>query len=619
MGSEEVSSAPREQIPVALALSLEAPQPQTKADVGSIEELANTAQFRGMDAVRVLPFGVKRAVKADDESVGVPRVLPAITSSQDSQAYDGTYYHSGLIKNNRAHLYSNAEMALPRGTASVLVYGQAPSVPAGSELLSKQLNGSLVESGWENPSEMRDADVLKFSPDPIYSGTLPSAAKSIADILSAIVLDASYTQVYYYYRNGVWQTAQTIVRWDDASLGSSFLKGCFDDFSGGGRQITGAGKNVENLIASLYRLMQSYESFDDTPFYHTVEGVEYKAVLTNGGEDTFTWSHLYNGLRDAILDAIHFQQTAGNISIATGGNVTFQNPSLSQYPTQLGLPAGCAVLRWTGAQFIAVAEGLEGIAPMDRFCFMPSLYYFVNSTLRTSPDEEIYREYTSEVSDWSILLNKYQLGTEVTRSTRAVALDSPLQYACSMFVADITASSRYLPDADGDGATSCDASGTHFPVTGVIIGGQFRQNFDFSADTSPGNAEYFLYDSQISGVYLTTTESADFRTLVLPTPPGEDIYFFLELRNDSGAPFYGAEGIVMAGSYFYLAGKLEMPSSGEHPSVFTQDHYTAVKCTVKSLENAHVAIPDLGEAQLTMGVQCETSWQMAASSFVVLD
>ena len=106
---------------------------------------------------------------------------------------------------------------------------------------------------------------------------------------------------------------------------------------------------------------------------------------------------------------------------------------------------------------------------------------------------------------------------------------------------------------------------------------------------------------------------------MLKTPVDREVYFYLELRNDSGATFSGAEGMIYPGNYFYLAGKLVKPADSPFPSIFLQDHYTTTRCVVSSLENAHIAIPELDNPQLVMGVQTTLNWIMAASSYVVLD
>ena len=197
-----------------------------------------------------------------------------------------------------------------------------------------------------------------------------------------------------------------------------------------------------------------------------------------------------------------------------------------------------------------------------------------------------------------------------------------------MLVVTIKAGKQMLPDNDASALTYCLAEGKNFPVTGIIVGGQYRQKYDFTPDAT--TTEYYMYDDQMPQdnnhkpkVFLTTEKSEEIRTLVFPTIIASDVYFFLEFRNDSGEPFTGAEGIIMPGSHFYLAGKLEKPSATDIAeglkSVIMPDHFTTVNCVVSTMENAHISVPELGNPQLALGLQTETSWINSAASYIVLD
>ena len=282
-----------------------------------------------------------------------------------------------------------------------------------------------------------------------------------------------------------------------------------------------------------------------------------------------------------------------------------------------GLPAGAAVLRWNGIRYVVVSESLDGIAAMDHYCYMPPLYYFVNTTISTSSNVDVAKWYTSETSSWDQIVGTYRQGKVVNEATRSVALDCPMQFAVAQLSATVKATASLLPDNDDDARTNCSVSGTNFPVTGILIGSQHQQTFDFVP--VPTSEEYYLYDNQFTGIYLTTTESPVFRSLVLPVPAGEDVYIFLELRNDSGATFTGAEGLILPGNYFYLAGKLDKSEDPAFPQVFMSDHITTARFIISSFENAHVAVPEMSDPTLVMGVQTTVNWIMAASSYVVLD
>lgn len=588
----------------------------TKADYVAVTELASTPAFRGMEYVRVVPFESTTSVSPDDMSLAGCNVLPSINDDSDLLAStDGSSYHKGLIRNNNAHLYPGADATLPSGTSTVLVYGRAVPVEATTPLEDMRFNGALIEAGFSN-NRMTASD-LTFSPYPILtSAELPAAAQSIADILNAIAQDAAFPQSYYYLRNGVYYSAQMEVRWDQ-NLGSAELRDAFERFTNVGQLTTGAGENVKYLLTSLYQTITQYENNDPTAYKHRIGSEEFDAVLTDGGTDPLTYSSMYTQLKDLLLSRFN-QLVQENLITITGTSVNFVSEDLRSYPVSLGLPAGAAALRWNGHKFVTVAESLDGVAPIDSYCYMPALYYYVQSTVSTSASREIYKQYTYSAQSWDQIVSQYRSGKVVVTSTKSVAIDNALEYANGLLVLTVKASQLNLPDNDGDARTTCEASGTHFPVTGIIVGSQFRQRYDFTPDPSATD-EYFSYDSKVSGVYLTTAPSAELRTLVLPTPANTDVYFFIELRNDSGSAFYGAEGIIIPGSHFYLAGKLQKPEGQSQESVFASDYFTTANCVVSTLENAHVSIPEMGDPQLLIGVQTATSWTQSAASYIILE
>jgi len=616
--SKEKENIPAEAaplVPVDLALSLQGPDEATRADVSYLTELADEPSFRGMQDIRLIPFARHGAVRADDPALSEPKSLPAILGVTDDQAYNGRQYHQGLIRNNRAHYFSDAYAILPVGTASVLVYGNGASLTGQPTPATKHLYGSLIEEGWEE-MEGRTASDIRFAPDPILSEGALVTAGEMADMLTSIAGSATYTLDYYYEKNSIWREGQVALTWN-GNIEDPTLRSLFNWFTNEGQLLTGAGGNLEYMLSVLCRRLESYSSDDTDPFTHTDGGVEYPAVLTGGDpSSTFTRAYIYEGLRDMLVGRIQALINDGTLTDDGARNLSFSDPEYQDYPTGLGLPEGAAVLRWNSLAFVPVTEGLDGIAPIDHFCYMPPLTWFVDTTLKTSNDHDIHTEYTQDKT-WEEIVSQYRIGTAVTKRTAAVVLDNPMQYATGMLVATVKASTPTLPDADGDDRTYGLATGHNFPVTGIIIGSQFRQDYAFRP--LDGESEYYLYDNRISGVYLTTTESADFRTLVLPVPTDTDVYFFLELRNDSNAAFTGADGVILPGSRFYLAGMLEKSDDPLLDRVFMQDYFTTVRCTVTSLANAHVSVPEMGQPQLALGVQTRLNWIMSASAYVVLD
>ena len=253
---------------------------------------------------------------------------------------------------------------------------------------------------------------------------------------------------------------------------------------------------------------------------------------------------------------------------------------------------------------------------------MPPLYYYVNTLVKTSYDRYIYELYGSKT--WEEILPYYSVGGIVTHDVKAIALEDPLQYACAMMVATVKASAAILKDKNGNDVS---IDNEVFPLTGVIIGGQYKQHFDFTPVTDDGDnelqEEHYLFDNHFSNLYLSTSGTDPFRTLVLPTPKDRDVYFLLEFENESGNSFVGADGVIAPDSHFYLAGKLEPPTDENRAEgldrAFMSDHYTTVSCTISSLKDAFLAVPQLGDPSLDLGVQTQLTWYFSSSSHVVLD
>ena len=114
--------------------------------------------------------------------------------------------------------------------------------------------------------------------------------------------------------------------------------------------------------------------------------------------------------------------------------------------------------------------------------------------------------------------------------------------------------------------------------------------------------------------------SAANSTLVVATPLGasQDVYVAIELLNNSNQDFIGAQGLVPAGSKFYLVGKLESNKADTQESsetvnpgkrVFYPDYTTTARLTITDLKKAYNTIPDLRTPALELGLSVDLSWQ----------
>ena len=159
-----------------------------------------------------------------------------------------------------------------------------------------------------------------------------------------------------------------------------------------------------------------------------------------------------------------------------------------------------------------------------------------------------------------------------------------------------------------------------FSVTGLLIGGQpTKVGFDFQP-TSNDAFDYTIYDKNLTGIVaMNGVASAVNYTIVLPNDKGrgvakqEKVNVAIELTNNSGVAFRGADGIIPAGGKFYLVGQLDPKDHNvtnvANPAVFMSDYMTTMNLTIKSLKSAYNTIPDLRSTKLQLGLSVDLEWQ----------
>lgn len=613
--------APGEAVPPqSLALGVGAGTPTTKANPTFIPEMLSSnanPSFRGLSNIRVIPFftGMGVKVRPTDQANGFSRLFPDIAgSATDAQVFNGHHFHDGLLVGSHAHYFSGGNALFTGGTTAMLVYARATEPELPEELLDqrihKQRYGSLIEKGWtgENNSYPTPADI-GFSPECIYGSDITVVASQMASLLTEVAsTSVSIPYVYHTFSDQDWADGYASAVWTDGNLDCPELRQAFQDFvsiaSEEHRLIPGAYVNLLWRLNSLKTFLDNFTCEDETVIMHGEKEayLSYTEKLKKG--------YVNNALRDQL-----------KVKVQTCKDAL---ASYSQYPQAYGIPSGASFLFWDGAAFQALPEALDGWIPATRYCYMPALYYYANSTLSTSYSSDIYEQYPGKT--WEQIVALYTAGKMVTKTTSAVALDTPLQFACGMLLATVQATVNPLRDRGEANAFTLDESSHDFPVTGLVLGGQYEQHYNFTPVTDDAaeevQQETFLFDANISGSYVNTAQSAPFRTLVLPTPLEREVYFYLELRNDSGQAFRGADGIIPAGSRFYLAGIIPAPSqediAGGVNRVFMQDRFTQITCKITSLQNAYLCIPQMGNPELELGVQTKANWFFSPSTYVVL-
>ena len=449
-----------------------------------------------------------------------------------------------LVENNNSHLFGSA--FVPTGTNHVLTYGKAPDARESVDITAKHKYGVLIPSGVDNPS---GSDDISFCLEPILgegeAGKL-SEALSTADGLLEKLNDVMFL------------------------MGSSHYASILNIFDVVKR---------ENKILAC-----SYPTFD----------------------------HLRNEIQSALI-RIPFEsmELIEEISRISEKLSTFSNTlsdAGSGFPTNYGIPEGSFGFWWNGNEFLRLINGVNiSIVDPESYCYPPSLWYYANSAILTSYDENVRTEYVPANITWDDILDKYKGGGAVDALTQSVAITDPLQYGVALL--------DLCLDTPGEPAATLIKD---CPLTGIIVGDQRDVDFRFV----PGSASkrYYVYDNVINGVVMIGEADVHTQTLLLESAKNGEVHFALEFRNNTGYTRQCQQGEILPRCKFYVAGVLEAPSgSSKFSSVFSKDHRTSVKVKITSLESAYTTVPDLHSPQLEIGLVAEMKWSQITPQSLVLD
>lgn len=337
---------------------------------------------------------------------------------------------------------------------------------------------------------------------------------------------------------------------------------------------------------------------------------------------------------------------------------TSSDPLVTNFPEQIGIPAGSAVLKYNssdaaGSRFsytsfkTSAIFGESSSADMGNINTPAELVYFDNSPLRASNQSLTASDFANrgttdtpveweKDANWSTEKGWTDNAT-VSNTTRAVAMKYNIKYGVALLKTTVTLNEANLTDnrnAIVSEANQTDIDGTKLQLTGIIVGGQpSTANWQFL----PGTGASFnqtVYD-QISPVNLSTSSATTPNyTLLLDNyqATAADVNVALEFVNND-KDFYGKDGLIAQGQKFYLVGALKVgsgtgsltwpagiPQSGDE-RVFIQDFMTTAEFIVDngsvgsvtperkpSLQNAYSVIPDLRSTQMLFGLSVNLDW-----------
>ena len=585
-----------------------------------VQEAQSVAKFRGMDGIVLIPYSNatnRDARLGGNITLGAGKMVKPNASNGANAIPNGQ-----LLANSNAVLYN--DVTIPVGTAGFLFYGEAAASENGTEFT----DGRLTATGLDGESSG-----ISFTPTPILGWktgenvdpfTPNEPTMTIGNALAAYVSSIAAAS----YDDGTEETADDV----------QYIWAKCANQTNSGQPWYNAG------LGAMYTAFTSMKA-GASGYVQTVVQDLYSSIKDNTDKVSVA-------IKAAILNSTY-------ASDAGSGTLTF-TPAISGYPANLNMPEGAAALTWSSpnANEPKVATAVGGsnfghsveapatamnVVNMTNIVYPASLYYYVNSTIKTSNTSKAgYYDgslpWTKEEGD--DILDKYTDGTSVQPSTRSVAIEKPIQYAVGRL--DVTVKklkeSKYYDRKGEEVIIPTDG----FELTGVLIGGQKAVNYEFTptGTTPTGTTEYTIYDNVMNTegshekVVKANQDAGINYTLALETAKNQAVYVALEFQNNSDQDFQGYDGIVKKGGKFYMIAQLNPEANvADHVSgvastgnkVFKQDFKTIANFTIGAgtadanndgtsdtpagFANAYTTIPDLRTPKLELGFSVDLTWQ----------
>lgn len=563
--------------------------------------------FRGIQDIHLIPFERKGKIQYSDIPAGYCRPLEDISS---------------LYETSNSRLYEN--YYVPWGTSSFLFYGVEPPYGTHAEgsVDFKKENGSIIAEGLGTrlPSQ------ITFSPDPMMDAAAQTQFSTRLQEIADFLTDIAATRDYAYDHRSTTNSSYVPIRGarvyrptvyfnnsDSWPEDNALLTNAFNAYTNNGEILAGSTAGINSLLTMLYRAARA--QYNNTTYY-----VSYyrNTTSTNSQGEYYYVREMCRKIIEAFGSSSLVSVT--NPTSASSASVSLNAP-YDDIPGQYGIPAGAASFRYDYAQkkFIpGINDTGAALTASTRYCFPARLWYYDNTRIKTDHDSEKDWPgiYQNAANDWNAVLGEYDTdnGT-VIGGVYCAALKEEVRYGVGMLDFTVSAASTSLQDATQPTpeTVTVSAISTNLPITGIIIDGQFKQGFNFSALT--GGEDYVIYDTAFAPAYLRTGESGHLRTLTFQSAVGSKIHFALELTNNTGVDFEGATGTILDGSKFYLLGTLDPKLASSKPDdmgnyVFYKAHRTPVTMIIDSLKDAYNSVPDLRDPQLQIGVVATIDWKM---------
>ncbi|MBQ9410830.1 MAG: hypothetical protein IJU21_04400, partial [Bacteroidales bacterium] len=401
----EVFFSEGEELCLPLSLSVGTVKPQTKMTQAITQADATEASFRGIKEIYAIPFRATRAVNGSDQRIGPNLTLPqqGIPNTFGETAQEGDF--AGLVRSNNSHLYKNVYMR--RGTASMLVYGQAIDAPVSvspDSIAFKRRNGVLRKHGVESAETPAD---ISFSLEPfITTAQEPEMQSTVNGLLTYLnnIAGSWVSYTGYTYRSR-YETTWTY-QWKDAGSYNNYgtLVSAFNTITGGGKMFSAASEGISGMLTGIYNALYDIATDESESDSFAQEYYGYNSYYSSG--EYYYVYQLARDIRSRIDNSTYVTLTG------TGNSVTVSlKGDYASFPERFGAPSGSVAIQWNGTAFVQQTSATgSGLAPIDAYCYPPSLWYAANSTLKTSDNEDIVDEYKSANVTWNDIFNQYTFG-----------------------------------------------------------------------------------------------------------------------------------------------------------------------------------------------------------------
>ena len=525
---------------------------------------------------------------------------------------------------------------------------------------------------------MEDIRMYSFKGEPTASST-STATFALAEIATGITADASskiYSDVsvpvgtthFLFYAHAP-QGTTTVTNADNFTKGVlNFAAGtdnatATNDISAALVGVKGTDDGSANKLLTVLNAVAGVDKWS-TAAKTTELGKLYKNFITlkagSANSIRLALQDLYNALGGVTTGSDADAKTIANnirtaiktdnvFTVTEQTNKTFAITTANTYPNNINLPDGAVQLSYAEATktfSYAGKSDLTGIQQLDaaNICFPASIYYFQSSDIAATAAELDNTAWPKTTSDWTSntvapWLKDGAAGwtASVQPTTRSIAMRKNINYGVANLATTVKCGAETLADnVDFEVSKPNEFTGTvtvpteGFPVTGLLIGGQpTKVGFNFQP-ASDDAFDYTIYDNNLTNIVAKNgTASTPNYTIVLPNDKGRGVAdqnkvnVAIELTNNSGVAFRGADGIIPAGGKFYLVGQLDPKDHNvtnvANPAVFMSDYMTTMNLTIKSLKSAYNTIPDLRSTKLQLGLSVDLDWQAGLQFDVNID